>query len=94
MREQAMKVELERKIERIAREREKAELLQQIQQLQFKADVNARDSKGDTPLHYAGWFEKPKVAKILVETGGADVHAKNNAGKEPENAESPECVVM
>jgi len=62
--------------------------------LQFKADVNARDEKGDTPLHYAGWFEKPKVAKILVEAGGADVHAKNKAGKEPENAESPECCIM
>lgn len=35
-----------------------------------------------------------QIAKILVEVGGADIHAKNNEGKEPMNAETPECVVM
>eukprot|EP00658_Telonema_sp_P-2_P025522 TRINITY_DN20282_c0_g2_i1.p1 TRINITY_DN20282_c0_g2~~TRINITY_DN20282_c0_g2_i1.p1 ORF type:complete len:324 (+),score=74.90 TRINITY_DN20282_c0_g2_i1:131-1102(+) len=61
--------------------------------LQFKADVNSRDSDGDTPLHYAGWYEKPKVFKILVEVGGADPECLNNKKEKPKCPDSPECCI-
>eukprot|EP00656_Telonema_subtile_P006109 TRINITY_DN12805_c0_g1_i1.p1 TRINITY_DN12805_c0_g1~~TRINITY_DN12805_c0_g1_i1.p1 ORF type:complete len:586 (+),score=121.94 TRINITY_DN12805_c0_g1_i1:165-1922(+) len=61
--------------------------------LQFHADVNARDVAGDTALHYAGWFEKPKVFKILVEVGGADPEALNNKQEKPKCPDSPECCI-
>ena len=41
------------------------------------ANMNVRDSDGDTPLHYA---ESVAVAEVLV-GGGADVSARNNEGK-------------
>ncbi|PZO21817.1 MAG: hypothetical protein DCF25_04540 [Leptolyngbya foveolarum] len=44
------------------------------------ADVNARNGKGDTPLHYVG--ASVEIARSLIERG-ADVNAQNNTGLTP-----------
>ncbi|MFC1792774.1 ankyrin repeat domain-containing protein, partial [Planctomycetota bacterium] len=47
------------------------------------ADVNARDGKGRTPLHYAGWHTSPnniEIAELLL-SKGADIDAKSDSGK-------------
>ncbi len=50
--------------------------------LRAKADINARDQKGDTPLHYAS--EKGLADKVsYLLSCGADPGIKNNAGKLP-----------
>ena len=54
-----------------------------------KADVNAKDKNGDTPLHLvAEWGYKGEgfgevIASLLAHH--ADVNARNNAGKTPLN---------
>lgn len=47
-----------------------------------KADVSAKDGKGDTPLHFAARLQKDRTAKLLL---GAqpDVNAANNEGVTP-----------
>ena len=48
-------------------------------------DVNTKDDKGLTPLHYvAGHNPNVEVAKYLIEHG-ADIHAKSNSGYTPFN---------
>lgn len=52
--------------------------------LQFKANPKAKDSLGNTPLHYAlGEFSSPSEAEgaFLLLVGGADLHLKNKEGK-------------
>ena len=44
------------------------------------ADVNARNSDGDTPLLVAAFFCRPEIVQHLL-AYGADKSAKNNAGK-------------
>jgi ankyrin repeat protein len=49
------------------------------------ANVNARDSLGQTPLHFAAgsfWGEKPEIAKLLIERG-ADGAAEDKDGRLP-----------
>ena len=48
------------------------------------ADVNIRDEKGRTPLHYATRCraETPAIIELLV-TAGADVNARDNQGETP-----------
>jgi len=48
--------------------------------LSNKADINAIDWKGDTPLHISD--RHPKIARILVEHG-ANINAKNHKGWKP-----------
>lgn len=46
------------------------------------ANVNSRDSDGDTPLHLAVMFNNYEVAKVLI-TYGANVNARNKKGLTP-----------
>jgi len=46
------------------------------------ADVRAKDNRGETPLHFASWYNSIEIAKFLIERG-ADVRAKNNGGRTP-----------
>jgi len=45
-------------------------------------DVNAKDEKGNTPLHYAVNASKVDVVQLLVEAG-ADVNARGNSNRLP-----------
>lgn len=46
------------------------------------ADINAKDSVGETPLHLAAVWGDPELVVALL-TRGADPVAKNNAGQTP-----------
>ncbi|KAK3018170.1 hypothetical protein RJ639_003840 [Escallonia herrerae] len=50
--------------------------------LQYGANVNAPDSRGQMPLHHCILKGKATLAKLLL-TRGADPHAGNGAGKTP-----------
>jgi ankyrin repeat protein len=54
------------------------------------ADVNTRDSNGDTALHHACAWPAPQYSAVqwLVENG-ADVNASNNDGMTPETGHTP-----
>jgi len=45
-------------------------------------DVNARNSMGRTPLHYAAAYNRKEVVELLI-AAGADVHAKGADGRTP-----------
>ena len=49
---------------------------------QANADINARDKRGATPLHYATLANAKGAAAVLVHDG-ADVNAKNKHGWTP-----------
>lgn len=46
------------------------------------ADVNAKDDKGNAPLHYAVILSNTDVIELLI-SNGADVNAKDNQGRTP-----------
>ncbi|CAI9278135.1 unnamed protein product [Lactuca saligna] len=50
--------------------------------LQYGANVNVPDSRGQTPLHHCILRGKSAFARLLL-TRGADPHAANGAGKTP-----------
>ncbi|KAL7604352.1 hypothetical protein Lser_V15G14519 [Lactuca serriola] len=50
--------------------------------LQYGANVNVPDSRGQTPLHHCILRGKSAFARLLL-TRGADPHAANSAGKTP-----------
>ena len=54
------------------------------------ADVNAKDTFGETPLHRAAKKGNELMTKVLLDNG-ADVFAKNNDGKIPSDM-NYECV--
>ena len=59
------------------------------------ADVDVRDENGDSALHYAGWFDKPKVFEILVKVGKADPECVNKKGEKPKSPGGMEkCCIM
>ncbi|XP_072401763.1 tyrosine-protein kinase Shark [Diabrotica undecimpunctata] len=41
------------------------------------ASVNLRDSVGFTPLHYACYYNFPATARLLIQTGNANIQARN-----------------
>ena len=43
-------------------------------------DIEAKDNRGYTPLHFASYHGCTEIIKFLVEEG-ADIEAKNNNGK-------------
>jgi len=47
-----------------------------------KVDINARDNKGNTPLHYAGFYKNNNIAEMLVYYG-ANGNIKNYNGELP-----------
>ncbi len=47
-----------------------------------EVDVNARDSNGRTPLHYAAELNDPALATFFIAMG-ADVNAVDKAGETP-----------
>lgn len=48
----------------------------------LEADVNIKNSIGDTPLHIASKNNKYEIMQILI-THGANIRAKNNKGESP-----------
>ena len=51
------------------------------------ADLSARDSDGDSPLHSAIWHNQGKVVELLI-AAGANVNARNDNGLRPINIRS------
>ncbi|KTC91790.1 MULTISPECIES: ankyrin repeat domain-containing protein [Legionella] len=47
---------------------------------EFDCDLNIRDKKGNTPLHYATYSESERVVKLLLEFEDTEVNAENKAG--------------
>ena len=50
--------------------------------LNLKAEVNAKDGNGQTPLHVAARNNSLEVAELLI-SSGAEVNAKDNRGETP-----------
>jgi hypothetical protein len=46
-------------------------------------DANRPDQSGSTPLHVAASFRNLAVAKVLLQSAGANVNLKRNDGKTP-----------
>ena len=54
-----------------------------VQSLILDADVTARDSSGNTPLHVAARGGRVEVVRTLILDGNADVTARDNTGNTP-----------
>ena len=59
------------------------------QHLAAGTDVNAKDKKGRTPLHYAATHGHKKIVELLI-AKGADVNALNNKSDTPLNLAVPD----
>ena len=44
--------------------------------------VNAKDENGNTPLHWAVWYENLEIVRCLF-SNGADIDARNNRNETP-----------
>jgi ankyrin repeat protein len=50
--------------------------------INFGADLEAKNKRGKTPLHWASYNDSIAIAKLLLERG-ADVEAKDKWGRTP-----------
>ena len=50
--------------------------------LNFRADVNAKNADGYTPLHWVAEYNRLEIAKLLI-SSGAEVNAKSDDGRTP-----------
>ncbi|MFA5999031.1 MAG: ankyrin repeat domain-containing protein [Candidatus Babeliales bacterium] len=55
------------------------------------ADVNVRDSQGNSLLHYAAFFGKVQIVKLLL-AAHADVQARNKKGSSSLHMATVSCV--
>ena len=53
-------------------------------------DINSRNDKGQTLLHYALLYNQIKIAEFLI-SQGADLKAKDNSGQKVENLIQEKC---
>jgi len=53
-------------------------------------DINSRNDKGQTLLHYALLYNQIKIAEFLI-SQGADLKAKDNSGQKIENLIHEKC---
>ena len=53
-------------------------------------DINSRNDKGQTLLHYALLYNQIKIAEFLI-SQGADLKAKDNSGQKIENLIQEKC---
>ena len=53
-------------------------------------DINSRNDKGQTLLHYALLYNQIKIAEFLI-SSGADLKAKDNSGQRVENLIQEKC---
>jgi cytohesin len=72
--------ELKDRTKKVGYPRQYAEIVSLL--LAHGADVNATNSYGQTPLHWAGYFGYFDMAELLV-AKGADVNARDNGGATP-----------
>ena len=57
--------------------------------LEFRADINTQDNRGDTPLHDAAREEDCGAVCLLLLQNGADMHMLNNRGRTPYTIAKP-----
>jgi ankyrin repeat protein len=53
-------------------------------------NINSRNDKGQTLLHYALLYNQIKIAEFLI-SQGADLKAKDNSGQKIENLIQEKC---
>ena len=53
-------------------------------------DINSRNDKGQTLLHYALLYDQIKIAEFLI-SQGADLKVKDNSGQKIENLIQEKC---
>jgi hypothetical protein len=53
-------------------------------------DINSRNDKGQTLLHYALLYNQIKIAEFLI-SQGADLKAKDNSGQKIQNLMQEKC---
>ena len=61
-----------------------------IQVTRGVVDINSRNDKGQTLLHYALFYNQIKIAEFLI-SQGADLKAKDNSRQKIENLIQEKC---
>lgn len=58
---------------------------------QYAAQINVRDSNGDSPLHYAARIGNPTIVQLLLNLGAA-TYSVNNWNQAPEDVAANDYV--